>query len=65
MPDTVLICPCSVDVGLIAIQEEPSRTNIWSELVFQYNAPATKASPLLSVEGADDLAPKYLSSNES
>ena len=65
IPDTVLICPCSVEVGLIAIQEELSRTNIWSELVFQYNAPAIKASPSLSTDGADDLAPKYLSSNES
>jgi hypothetical protein len=65
IPDTVLICPCSVLVGLIEIQEEPSRTYISSELVFQYKAPAIKASPSLSTDGADDLAPRYLSSNES
>jgi hypothetical protein len=29
--------------------------------VFQYNAPLTKASPSLSVEGADDFSPKYIS----
>ena len=65
IPDTVLICPCSVLDGFIAIQEEPSRTYISSELVFQYKAPAIKASPSLSTDGADDLAPRYLSSNES
>ena len=33
--------------------------------MFQYNAPLAKASPSLSVEGADPLAPKYLSSKLS
>ena len=29
------------------------------------NAPVTRASPSLSVDGSEDLAPKYLSSKES
>ena len=34
-------------------------------VVLKYNAPVIRASPSLSTVGADDLAPKYLSSNES
>ena len=34
-------------------------------VVLKYKAPTISASPSLSTEGAEDLAPRYLSSNES
>ena len=33
--------------------------------VLKYNAPVAKASPSLSADGSEDLAPRYRSSNES
>ena len=48
-----------------ASHADPSHTNNWLLVVFQYNAPVSKGLLSLSTVGADDLAPKYLSSKES
>ena len=54
-----------VAVGATADQALPVYTFMALEELLKYKAPVTKASPSLSTDGSDDLAPKYLSSKES
>lgn len=52
----------------VSANELPFQTNILSEVVLKYKVPVSllpSVFPLLSVDGTEDLAPRYLSSNEA
>jgi hypothetical protein len=52
-------------VNAALVHVEPVHTNKLLVDVFQYKAPVSRALPSLSTDGAVDLGPRYLSSNES
>ena len=64
--DKLLVASNAPEVSnAAAFHALPVHINKLLLLVFQYNAPVSNALPSLSVLGAEDLAPKYLSSKLS
>ena len=65
IPATVLMFAWLLAETLTVCQADPVYTFVAFAVVSKNKAPVTRASPSLSTDGSEDLAPKYLSSKES
>ena len=65
IPATVLMFAWLLAETVTVCQADPVYTFVAFAVVSKNNAPVTRASPSLSVDGSEDFAPKYLSSKES